>query len=35
MDIITTFHTQEIIRNNKCQMRLLKKLVFGKNVDKN
>ena len=33
MDIITTFSTQEIIRQNKCQMRFLDKLVFKQDID--
>ena len=34
MDIITNFSTQKIIRQNKCQMRFLDKLVLKKDVDK-
>ena len=33
MDIITTLYTQEIIRQNKCQMKFLDKLVLKKYVD--
>ena len=33
MDIIIALYTQEIIRQNKCQMRFLDKLVFEKNFD--
>ena len=35
MDIINTFYTEEIIRQNKCQMSFLEKLVLKKDVDKN
>ena len=34
MDIITTFSTHEIIRQNKCQIRLLETLVLKQDVDK-
>ena len=34
MDIITTFPTQEIISQNKCQMRFLDKLVLKQDIDK-
>ena len=34
MDIITTLCTQEIIRQNKCQMRFIDKKMLEKNVDK-
>ena len=34
MDIITTFFTHEIIRQNKCQIRLLETLVLKQDVDK-
>ena len=34
MDIITIFFTPEIIRQNKCQMRFLEKLVLKQDVDK-
>ena len=33
MDIITTFPTQEIISQNKCQMRFLDKLVLKRDFD--
>ena len=33
MDIIITVLTQEIIRQNKCQMRLLDKLLLKQNFD--
>ena len=34
MDIITTSSTQEIIRQNKCQIRFLDKLLLKQDVDK-
>ena len=34
MDIITTFPTQEIISQNKCQMRFLDKLLLKQYFDK-
>ena len=34
MTIITTFSTQDIIRQNKCQMRFLGKLVLKQNIEK-
>ena len=33
MDIITTSSTQEIIRQNKCQMRFVDKLLLKQDVD--
>ena len=34
MDIITNSSTQDILRQNKCQMRFLNKLVSKQDVDK-
>ena len=35
MEIITTLFTQEIIRQNKCQIRFIETLVLKEDVDKN